>query len=110
MSEAQPTPAPEKSVLVFMLGHMRPLLLPRGEEDTKERMKQLFGDVLQERSESDFFLQLKDENWGKFVDLLEQPILNRAVLWAEATHTVSVVHVYIDMNGRGHFFGYFVHV
>ena len=60
-------------VLVFLLGHSRPLDLPGGEISTaeiKRSVREVFVDVLQLHPVADFFLQLKDAEWGEFVDLV----------------------------------------
>ena len=75
-----------------LLGHSRPLDPPGGETSTaeiKRRVRELFGDVLQLHLVADFFLQLKDANWDKFVDLGEQRIPDRAVLRAQVVEQVG---------------------
>ena len=88
MADLSRSEAPEKSVLVSLLGHTRPLSIPACESDLKQRVKQLFCDVIQAHSVADFFLQLKDENWGEFVDLLDQQIPDRAVIRAQIIEQV----------------------
>ena len=88
MVDLSGTEAAEKSVLVSLLGHTRPLSIPASESDLKQRVKQLFCDVIQVHSVADFFLQLKDENWGEFVDLLDQQIPDRAVIRARIIEQV----------------------
>ena len=80
-----------RSVLVFLLGHTRPMNLPGGDISTavvKQSARALFKDILQLRPVPDFFLQLKDANWGEFVDLVDQRIPDRAVLQAQVIEQV----------------------
>ena len=88
MADLSGPKAAEKTVLVSLLGHTRPLSLPTCGSDLKQRVKQLFCDVVQSHNIADFFLQLKDENWGEFVDLLDQQIPDRAVIQAQIIEQV----------------------
>ena len=76
-----------KTVLVSLLEHTRPLSIPV-DGDLKQHVKNLFSDVIQAHAVADFFLQLKDENWGVFVDLLNQQIPDRAILRAQVIEQV----------------------
>ena len=52
----------------------------------KERVRTVFKDVI---AEADFFLQLKDDEWGgEFVDLVGQEIPNHSILRAVVHHQV----------------------
>ena len=80
-----------RSVLVSLLGHTRPMSLPGGDvstADVKQSVGALFKDILQLRPVPDFFLQLKDANWGEFVDLMDHRIPDRAVLRAQVIEQV----------------------
>ena len=82
-----------RKVLVFLLGHSRPLDLPGGEISTaeiKRSVREVFADVLQLHPVADFFLQLKDAEWGKFVDLVAgQKIPDQAVLRGQVVEQVG---------------------
>ena len=76
--------ANEKQVLVCLLDHKRALLIKEknvSATELKVRVEQLFADVLGKQV-GEFFLQLKDESWGEWVDLIDQTIPDRAVLRA----------------------------
>ena len=80
----------EKTVLVSLLGHRRPLVL-KDEGQVKEAVKQLFSDVLPPGA--DFFLQIRHENWGEFIDLRGQAIPDRAVLQGIVIEQVNVQNI-----------------
>ena len=88
MADLSGPKAAEKTVLVSLLGHTRPLSISACGSGLKQRVKQLFCDVVQGHNVADFFLQLKDENWGQFMDLLDQQIPDRAVIRAQIIEQV----------------------
>ena len=49
-------------------------------EALKVRVRELFKDVLKDAPNKNFYLQLKDESWGEWVDLIDQPIEDRSFL------------------------------
>ena len=71
-----------KSILVQFGEHRRPLSIPANQNveaaNLKERVRTAFMDVI---AEADFFLQLKDDEWGgEFVDLVGQEIPDHSIL------------------------------
>ena len=87
-ASAPATSVTERQVLVILRGHSRPLTLPSASGTTdadllEHGVRNLFEDVLKVHPAPKFFVQLKDTNWGEFVDLtVGQTIPDRAVLRA----------------------------
>ena len=74
--------ASEKQVLVSLFEHKRVLVLKDesiSAAEVKAQVEKLFEDVLSGQV-GEFFLQLKDDSWGEWVDLIDQTIQDRAVL------------------------------
>ena len=68
----------ERSVLVHFELHARPVSFTGGKDELIQAIRTAFSDVL--AADDKVFLQIHDESWGVFIDLLSQDIPERSVL------------------------------
>lgn len=86
----------QKTVLVSLSGHKRPLSV-NDESQIKDGVRELFSDILPPGS--DFFLQIHDESWGEFVDLMPgQTLHDRAVIQANVIEQVYMFLTSVDSH------------
>lgn len=62
----------------------------------RELFKDVLKDVLKDAPNKDFYLQLKDESWGEWVDLIDQPIEDHSFLRLQF---LSQVCFYLILKG-----------